>query len=147
MLLLSRNRNTKAKCEVIQSFGDIVNFGTASILCHGDVYNISKASVSRVVRDVSVTLSIHSKRYVEFSPGNDVYQYIDITGAIDCIHTKSSDEHLYVNRKVNILSIFNLTPLPSPFICIYMVEFLFMPKVRILCYLKWLVARQEMLPT
>lgn len=89
-------------------------FATGSFQAvNGDVHNISKASVCRVVRDISNALCLHSKRYIGYDMVNSVKKYAggfyavagfpNVIGAIDGTHIPiirpTVDEHLYVNRK------------------------------------------------
>ncbi len=88
-------------------------YATGSFLAvTGDVHNISKSSVSRIVRDVSISLSRQAPTYINLPQQNihttmesfsNIAHFPSVIGAIDCTHVSikapSEDEHLYVNRK------------------------------------------------
>lgn len=79
----------------------------------GHLHRISKASVSRCIKNVSLALSLHCQDYIKFPEGQDVYttmqgfsdtgDFPNVIGAVDGTHViinaPTVDEHLYVNRK------------------------------------------------
>ncbi|XP_030842642.1 putative nuclease HARBI1 [Strongylocentrotus purpuratus] len=80
----------------------------------GDLQGVSKASVSRVVRDISRVLVREASNYIVFPRDRasllqvkrgftDMCGIPNTLGAVDCTHVRirspSIDEHLFVNRK------------------------------------------------
>ncbi|XP_033759136.1 putative nuclease HARBI1 [Pecten maximus] len=80
----------------------------------GDAHGVSKMTVSRAIRDVSLILSNHARSYIKFPLTNReqakikqdffaIRAFPNVLGAVDGslipIHTPSEEEHLYVCRK------------------------------------------------
>lgn len=78
----------------------------------GDTIHLSQPTMSRIIRNVSVAIAVHSRQYIKYPEHfgqlavdfQDIAGFPNVTGAIDCTHVKipspgGDNAETYRNRK------------------------------------------------